>query len=159
MSLLAEQLIETLRVQGLTLATAESCTGGWVAKVLTDVPGSSTCFKAGIVAYSNEVKERVLGVPADLILDHGAVSPQVAEAMATGGRRVARADIAVALTGVAGPSGGTPQKPVGLVYLAVAHADSVGIVELRLSADLGRAGIREAAVEQAIAAVAAVLPT
>lgn len=158
MSPSADQLIEALIVRGLTLCTAESCTGGWVAKVLTDVPGSSACFKGGIVAYANDVKESILGVPDELIAEHGAVSPQVAEAMAVGGRRVVGTDIAVALTGVAGPSGGTPQKPVGLVYLAVAHADSVGIHELRLSADLGRSGIRRAATEQALAVVAAVLP-
>jgi nicotinamide-nucleotide amidase len=107
-------------VRGLTLATAESCTGGLVAARLTSVPGSSDVVVGGIVAYSDDVKRTELDVPAELIERHGAVSVEVAAAMAQGARARLGADIAVAVTGIAGPGGGTPEKPVGLVYL---HAE------------------------------------
>jgi len=109
-----------LAVAGFTLATAESCTGGLVAHRLTEVPGSSTYFTEGVVAYSNESKTRRLGVPAELIEAHGAVSAEVAEAMAEGVKRRAETDFGLAVTGVAGPGGGTTEKPVGLVYVALA---------------------------------------
>ncbi len=105
---------------GLTVATAESCTGGLVAHVITEVPGSSGHFRGGIVAYSNEVKSAELGVPADVLRAHGAVSAQVARAMADGVRASLGTDLAVAVTGIAGPDGGTESKPVGLTYIAVA---------------------------------------
>jgi nicotinamide-nucleotide amidase len=117
---IAEHVLALLRARGLTLATAESCTGGLVAARLTDVPGSSAAFVGGVVAYSNELKVRELGVPAELIAEHGAVSPEVAEAMARGARERLGADVAVSVTGIAGPDGGTEEKPVGLVYL---HAE------------------------------------
>jgi nicotinamide-nucleotide amidase len=104
----------------LTIATAESCTGGLVAARLTSVPGSSDVVLGGVVAYANEVKKRELGVPSALLAAHGAVSAEVAEAMARGARERLGADVAVAVTGVAGPGGGTPEKPVGLVYV---HAE------------------------------------
>jgi PncC family amidohydrolase len=107
---------------GLTLVTAESCTGGLLAARLTDVPGSSALFERGLVAYSNEAKSELLGVDEALLAKHGAVSAEVAAAMAAGARRSARAGVAVALTGIAGPGGGTPEKPVGLVYIAVQTA-------------------------------------
>ncbi len=109
-----------LAVNGFTLAVAESCTGGLVAGRLTEVPGSSSYFKEGLVTYSNEAKVRLLGVPADLIGEYGAVSAQVAEAMAEGVRERAETDFGLAVTGIAGPGGGTEDKPVGLVYIALA---------------------------------------
>ena len=119
---LAERLQARCVGQGLTLATAESCTGGLIAHVITEVPGSSAYLAGGIVAYSNAVKERELGVPADVLAAHGAVSAQVALAMADGARTRLGTDLGVAVTGVAGPDGGTAAKPVGLVYVAVAGA-------------------------------------
>jgi len=108
-----------LREQGKRLAVAESCTGGLIAKLLTDVPGSSDYFTYGWVTYSNEAKIRQLGVDGALIEKHGAVSEEVARAMAKGARDRADTDFAIGVTGIAGPGGGTGQKPVGLVYIAV----------------------------------------
>jgi nicotinamide-nucleotide amidase len=113
----AELVLDLLRAQGLTLATAESCTGGLVAARLTEVPGSSDVFLGAIVAYSNDVKAAQLGVPQALLAEHGAVSAEVAAAMAQGARAQLGADVAVAVTGIAGPDGGTDDKPVGLVFL------------------------------------------
>jgi PncC family amidohydrolase len=107
----------------MTLALAESCTGGLIAHRVTEVPGSSDYFLGGIVSYSNDIKERVLGVQQTTLLRYGAVSEGAALEMARGGRRVCRADVALAVTGVAGPGGGTPEKPVGLVYVALAAPD------------------------------------
>jgi nicotinamide-nucleotide amidase len=121
----AELVLDFCRAQALTLAAAESCTGGLVGARLTDVPGSSDVFLGGIVAYSDEVKRRQLGVADELLREHGAVSPEVAAAMAAGARAALGADVAVAVTGVAGPGGGTPEKPVGLVYLSVETPDGV----------------------------------
>jgi competence/damage-inducible protein CinA-like protein len=119
-----EELVLSLtRAQGLKLATAESCTGGMVAARLTDVPGSSVSFVGGVVSYADEVKRSELEVPAELLAAHGAVSAEVAAAMAEGVRRRLGADVAVAVTGVAGPDGGTPEKPVGRVYLHAAGPD------------------------------------
>ena len=112
-----------LRARGATVAVAESCTGGLIASRITDVAGSSEYFLGGVVAYANEIKQRVLGVPARTLIDHGAVSEQTALAMASGVRALYRADYALATTGIAGPGGGTEDKPVGLVYLAVADAE------------------------------------
>ena len=109
-----------LLARGWRLATAESCTGGLIAHWLTAVPGSSTVYAGGAVAYANEAKTALLGVPAALIAQHGAVSAPVAEAMATGALERLGADVAVSTTGVAGPSGGMPGKPVGLVYIGLA---------------------------------------
>jgi len=115
-----ERVLELCRARGWTLATAESCTGGLVAARLTSVPGSSDVVVGGIVSYANEVKERELGVPRELLAEQGAVSPEVAAAMARGARERLGADVAVSVTGIAGPDGGTHEKPVGLVYL---HAE------------------------------------
>lgn len=104
----------------LTVATAESCTGGLIAHLLTEIPGSSDYLRGGVVAYSNDVKERVLDVPGDVLAAHGAVSAQVGKAMARGALDRLGADVAVSATGVAGPSGGSDAKPVGLTYVAVA---------------------------------------
>ncbi|HEV2761436.1 MAG TPA: nicotinamide-nucleotide amidohydrolase family protein, partial [Pyrinomonadaceae bacterium] len=108
-----------LAVGGFTLAVAESCTGGIISQRLTDIPGSSVYFKEGTVVYSNEAKVRLLGVPSDLIAEHGAVSAEVAEAMAEGARLRAETDFGLAVTGIAGPGGGSAEKPVGLVYVAL----------------------------------------
>lgn len=112
-----ELVLDACRTRGLTLGSAESCTGGLVAKRLTDVAGSSDVFRGGIVAYANEVKQGLLGVPGPLLEEHGAVSPEVASAMAHGARERLEVDVAISVTGVAGPGGGTPAKPVGLVHL------------------------------------------
>src|SRR5664280_1034773 len=132
----------------LTLATAESCTGGLVAKLITDVPGSSGYFRGGIVAYANETKELFLGVSAELLAAYGAVSAQAARAMAQGASARTGSSLAVAVTGVSGPGGGTPAKPVGLTYVAVAHT---GGVEVRRHAWTGdRAANREASARAAV---------
>jgi nicotinamide-nucleotide amidase len=147
----ATSLLEACRQRKLMLATAESCTGGLIAGLLTEIPGSSDVVERGFVTYSNAAKTEQLGVPADLIATHGAVSEAVARAMAEGAIAQSRADLAVSVTGVAGPSGGTPSKPVGLVHLAVARrAGSTSHQELRVG-DLGRGPIRMATVEAALA--------
>jgi len=115
---LALKLGRALHVRGWRLAAAESCTGGWIAKVLTDVPGSSQWFDGSIVAYSNAAKTGLLGVPGDLLAAHGAVSEETVRAMAEGARSRFAADLAVAVSGVAGPGGGTADKPVGTVHFA-----------------------------------------
>lgn len=112
------QLAEALRARGWRLATAESCTGGLIAAACTAMAGSSEWFERGFVTYSNESKTELLGVPAPLIAAHGAVSEEVARAMAEGALRHANAEVAVAVTGIAGPGGGSPEKPVGTVWLA-----------------------------------------
>ena len=120
----AENLLERCRTQGLKLVTAESCTGGMIAACLTAVAGSSDVVERGFVTYSNEAKMEAISVPEELITRHGAVSAEVAEAMARGALRASRADLAVAVTGIAGPGGATPEKPVGLVYLGVCRRNS-----------------------------------
>lgn len=119
---LAARSLLACRERGLTIATAESCTGGLVGHVITEVPGSSDVFLGGVISYGDAVKLAMLDVPAATIGAHGAVSAQVAVAMAEGARRRLGASIAAAVTGIAGPSGGTPGKPVGLTYVAVADA-------------------------------------
>jgi len=116
---LAEVVGEKLARLEKTVAVAESCTGGLLTKLLTDIPGSSKYFTFGWITYSNEAKVSELGVPADLIQDYGAVSEQVARAMAGAARKKAGTDYAISITGIAGPAGGTEQKPVGLVYISV----------------------------------------
>jgi nicotinamide-nucleotide amidase len=136
----ADLVLALLRERGLTLATAESCTGGLVSVRLTEVPGSSDVFAGGIVAYSNEVKAAQLGVPEEVLLEHGAVSAETAAAMARGARVRLGADVAVSVTGVAGPGGGTEEKPVGLVFL---HASGpMGEQQLRFDFPGDRATIR-----------------
>jgi nicotinamide-nucleotide amidase len=129
-----EVLGKLLAERGETLALAESCTGGLLAKRLTDVPGSSAYFLEGLVTYSNEAKERLLGVPGSLLVEHGAVSEPVAKAMAEGARRLSGADYALSTTGVAGPDGGSEEKPVGLVYVGLADAGGTRAERLDLSA-------------------------
>jgi nicotinamide-nucleotide amidase len=131
---LATQLQARCVELGLTVATAESCTGGLVAHALTEVPGSSAYVRGGIVAYANDVKAELLGVPVGALDAHGAVSAQVAVAMAEGARDRLRADLGVAVTGVAGPDGGTDEKPVGLVYVGLSDAGGTFAERLDLSA-------------------------
>ncbi|MFL5751584.1 MAG: CinA family protein [Chloroflexota bacterium] len=119
---LAERLQGLCLGRGVTVALAESCTGGLVADAITDVAGSSGYFVGGVVSYSNEAKERLLGVPGSVLAAHGAVSAQTARAMAEGARDRFRATVAASVTGIAGPDGGTDAKPVGLTYVAVADA-------------------------------------
>jgi len=131
-----EELVLALcRARGLSLATAESCTGGLVAARLTSVPGSSDVFRGAIVSYADEVKERELGVPAEILVRHGAVSAETARAMAGGVRGRLAVDVAVSVTGVAGPGGGTAEKPVGLVYLHAVSPDGELAVDFNLPAD------------------------
>jgi nicotinamide-nucleotide amidase len=122
---LALKLGRALQVRGWRLATAESCTGGWIAKVLTDAAGSSQWFDGGIVAYSNAAKTALLGVPTAILAAHGAVSEETVRAMAEGARDRFGAQLAVAVSGIAGPTGGTPDKPVGTVHFAWAVAGRV----------------------------------
>jgi len=126
LSALAERVATTLGDRGLTLATAESCTGGLVGHVLTEIPGSSAWYTGGAIVYSDALKERLAGVPADLLRTRGAVSAEVAEALAVGIRERLGTDLGISVTGIAGPGGATPTKPVGLVFVAV--ADSVGAI-------------------------------
>ncbi len=133
------------------VATAESCTGGLVAAALTDIPGSSDVVERGFVTYSNAAKTELLGVPADLIATHGAVSEPVARAMAEGALRASPADLAVAVTGIAGPGGGTPAKPEGLVHFGAARRGRATVhVRIEFGA-IGRGQVRARSVDQALA--------
>lgn len=145
-SIVAHRLIAA----GKTLATAESCTGGLIAQCITDTPGSSACFIDGVVTYANEAKMRLLGVPAKLIAAHGAVSPQVAEAMARNCRDLSGSDYAISVTGIAGPTGGTVDKPVGLVYIGLADANGCMVHEHRFGPYLRRVEIRDRARKTAL---------
>ena len=145
---LAEAVLERGRAQGLMVATAESCTGGMIAAALTDIPGSSAVFDRGFVTYANLAKRQLLGVPELLLLEHGAVSEEVARAMAEGALAASTAGAAVSVTGVAGPGGGTEDKPVGLVWFATARRGGLTRSHRELYGDaLGRPGIRAAATE------------
>lgn len=138
----AARLLERLRERSMTIATAESCTGGLIAGLITEIPGSSAVFDRGFVTYSNDAKATMLGVHADLIAEHGAVSAEVARAMAEGALVHSGADIAVAVTGIAGPDGGSPEKPVGLVHLAAAEIGAPTLHrEIRIG-DIGRTAVR-----------------
>ncbi len=141
----AEGLLEDMRAAQLQLATAESCTGGLIIACLTEIPGSSDVVERGFVTYANAAKIDLLGVPMELIAEHGAVSEAVACAMAEGALARARVDISVAVTGIAGPDGATPTKPVGLVYLASARTDRPTLHRVEIFPGT-RAAIREATV-------------
>jgi nicotinamide-nucleotide amidase len=130
--LLEEEIIGLLVESGKRLAVAESCTGGLIGHRLTQVPGSSAAFLGGVIAYNNSVKEKTLGVPAHILEREGAVSEATALAMAEGVRRLLGADIGLAVTGIAGPTGGTDDKPVGLTYIALSAASNVLICEKHL---------------------------
>ena len=145
----ATALLALCRGKKLRIATAESCTGGLVAAALTAIAGSSDVVERGFVTYSNEAKIEMLAVPSDTIAAHGAVSAQTAAAMARGAVRRAPADVAVSVTGIAGPGGGSPQKPVGLVYIGVARRDGACRVERRVFPG-DRGEIRKAALVEAL---------
>lgn len=154
----AAQVVARLRELGATISTAESCTGGLLSAALTDVPGASDVFFGGFITYSNTAKNGMIRVPTRLINDYGAVSNQVARAMADGARSTARTSFAVATTGVAGPDGGTDRKPVGLVYVAVSSGSETFVKEHRFG-DIGREAVREATVSAAIELLHRVLET
>lgn len=146
----ASKVLAACRAKGLMLATAESCTGGLVAGALTAIPGSSDVVDRGFVTYSNQAKAEMLGVPPDLIERDGAVSESVAFAMAEGAVGHSRAGLAVSITGVAGPGGGTATKPVGLVHFAAWSRQGPRLHVERRFGDLPRAEIRKRSVEQAL---------
>ena len=142
-------LLAQCRAAGVRIVTAESCTGGLIAALLTDIPGSSEVLERGFVTYSNDAKHENLGVDSALIAHHGAVSGEVAGAMAQGALTHAHADMAIAVTGIAGPGGGSEKKPVGLVYIAMALRNGpLQVEECHLSGD--RTMIRQKALEQAL---------
>jgi nicotinamide-nucleotide amidase len=145
----ATALLQACREAGVMVATAESCTGGLIAGCLTEIAGSSDVVDRGFVTYSNQAKNTMLDVPMALIDSHGAVSEPVARAMAEGAIAHSDADLAVAVTGVAGPGGGTEDKPVGLVHLACARRGGETLHRAQRYGDLGRSGIREATVRTA----------
>ena len=153
----AKSLIEAYSAAGLTLATAESCTGGLVSATLTEIAGSSAVVDCGFITYSNAAKTRLLGVPANLIAARGAVSAEVAEAMALGVLARSGAEVAVSITGIAGPGGGSAAKPVGLVYFGLARRGFTPQVTERRFGDLGRSQVRQAAVNQAFDLLVAAL--
>ncbi|MDE2498986.1 MAG: CinA family protein [Alphaproteobacteria bacterium] len=146
---LAKTVLDEARAKDVRVATAESCTGGLIAGLLTEVPGSSDVLERGFVVYSNRAKQDLLGVPGELIADHGAVSEEVARAMAQGASTHSDAQVAVAVTGIAGPGGGTGAKPVGLVHIAACRDETV-LHEERRFGDIGREGVRTKAVEAAL---------
>ena len=146
----AKQVLELCRARGLRIATAESCTGGLVAAALTEIAGSSDVVDRGFVTYSNEAKAELLGVPLATLKRYGAVSSQTAKAMAAGALKNSRADLAVSITGIAGPGGGTKQKPVGLVHFAAVRRGGRRIVRQRLYGDIGRGRVRQRSVLDAL---------
>ena len=146
----AAQLLDLCRARGLKVATAESCTGGLVTGALTEIAGSSDVVDRGFVTYSNEAKEAMLGVPSATLKRHGAVSAETAAAMASGALKNSLANIVVAITGIAGPGGGSQQKPVGLVHFAAASRNGRLIARERQYGDIGRASVREQSVAEAL---------
>jgi nicotinamide-nucleotide amidase len=147
----AKRVLELCRAGGLHVATAESCTGGLVAAALTEIPGSSDVVDRGFVTYSDDAKRAMLGVPAATLKRYGAVSAPTAKAMAAGALKNSRADLAVSITGIAGPGGGSRQKPVGLVHFAAASRDGRRIARKRLYGDIGRRRVRLRSVAEALA--------
>jgi nicotinamide-nucleotide amidase len=146
----AGRLIERLRATHRKVATAESCTGGLVAGAITSIAGSSDVFEQGFITYANAAKTSMIGVDAALIRQHGAVSAEVARAVADGALQTASADLAVAVTGIAGPGGGTPDKPVGLVFIGIASRTDATSVQCCEFGDIGRESVRIASVREAL---------
>jgi len=146
----AKRVLDSFRARGLKVATAESCTGGLVAAALTAIAGSSDVVDCGFVTYSNAAKQAMLGVPGATLKRHGAVSAQTAAAMAAGALKNSQADVAVAITGIAGPSGGTRQKPVGLVCFAAANRDGRQLARTRRYGKIGRRRVRQRSVVEAL---------
>jgi len=157
MSGLDDKIARLLRGSGLTLSVAESCSGGLIAKRITDIPGSSEYFILGVVTYANSAKERVLGVPKELIEKNGAVSPEVAAAMAEGVRILSGSHIAIATTGIAGPDGGTAGKPVGTVFIAIASASGCEVLGHRFAGT--RENVRTATAEAAFQLILKHIPS
>jgi len=150
-SLLLEQMLVTLfSARKLKFALAESCTGGLISSRITNIPGASEIFNGGVVCYANDVKRDVLGVPQETLETEGAVSASCATAMAEGARKALKADIAVSVTGIAGPGGGTPAKPVGLVFIGIATEEAISVEEHHFSGDRER--IRQQAADAALTA-------
>lgn len=147
---LAKNVLEDARAAGLHIATAESCTGGLIAAALTEIAGSSEIVDRGFVVYTNRAKTELLGVPPELIDRHGAVSEEVARAMAEGALKHSTAELAVSVTGIAGPGGATPGKPVGLVHLAAAREGQTILHEECRFGDIGRGQVRMHSVEEAL---------
>lgn len=147
---LTREVLDKARAQQVHIATAESCTGGLVAALLTEIPGSSDVIERGFVVYSNSAKTGMLGVSGDLIARHGAVSEPVARAMAEGAVRHSTAQLSVAVTGVAGPGGGSAEKPVGLVHIAAVRDGRNTLHERHRFGDIGRHEIRIASVQAAL---------
>ena len=147
----AVAVLDTCRARGLKVATAESCTGGLVAGALTAIAGSSDVVDRGFVTYSNEAKHEMLGVPLETLKRYGAVSRQTAEAMASGALAKSRADLAVSITGIAGPGGGSADKPVGLVHFAAASRSGTTMHAAKRYGDIGRDAVRHQSVLQALA--------
>ena len=147
----ARRVLNACRLRGLKLAVAESCTGGLLAAALTEIPGSSDVLDRGFVTYSNAAKQAMLGVPAAVLETRGAVSKETAEAMAAGALERSGTDVSAAVTGVAGPGGGTAHKPVGLVHFAAARRSGRLLDRERRYGDLGRAEIRRRSVLEALA--------
>ncbi len=149
--IVATRLLALCREQSLRVATAESCTGGLVAGALTEIAGSSDVVECGFVVYSNDAKHSMLGVPTATLKRYGAVSDETAVAMAEGALKNSEADLSVAITGIAGPGGGSKQKPVGLVHFAAASRDGRRLARRRLFGKIGRRRVRERSVTEAIA--------
>jgi nicotinamide-nucleotide amidase len=147
----ARTLLDLCRTKGLTIAAAESCTGGLLAATLTEIAGSSDVFERGFVTYSNEAKQAMVGVTSATLASHGAVSRETAEAMASGALAHAPVDLAVSITGIAGPGGAVPGKPVGLVHFAAASRAGRLIARERNYGDIGRKQVRRASVIEALA--------
>jgi nicotinamide-nucleotide amidase len=146
----AARVLDACRTHGHKVATAESCTGGLVAGALTEIPGSSDVLDRGFVTYSDAAKQTMLGVPASILERHGAVSRETADAMAAGALMMSNADLAVAITGIAGPGGGSAEKPVGLVHFAAAARDGRRLHREKRYGDVGRSAVRREAVTQAL---------
>jgi nicotinamide-nucleotide amidase len=155
LSLLGVLVGARLQERGLVLACAESCTGGWVAQTVTAVAGSSAWFDRGFVTYSNQAKEDMLGVPAPILAQYGAVSEETARAMAVGALTHSLAQVALSITGIAGPSGGTPEKPVGLVCFGWAKGEAVRTESVRFDGD--REAVRRQAVIHALQGLLALI--
>ena len=144
----ASVIVDRLASMNMTVATAESCTGGLIASSIVDIAGASDCFNEGYITYSNEAKMRNLSVKESTLMQYGAVSTQTAKEMAMGVRKKAHADFGIASTGIAGPGGGSPEKPVGLVYIACAYNDKCQVRLLNLSGD--RSQVRHQAADEAL---------
>lgn len=147
---LAQRVVQRFATDEVMATTAESCTGGLISAALTEIAGSSSVVDRGFVTYSNEAKSEMLGVPMALIIEHGAVSDQVVRAMVAGALAHSKAEIAVAVTGVAGTGGGSDEKPVGLVYISAQRRGKNAVVSKELFGDIGRDNVREKTVIKAL---------